>query len=178
MENTVVVDKFETPSGNVAGIAAVTVTRPNGKKVRVAHATLLTDAPADLTLKLPTAVSPAEIPGLLNGLSEMASILASEAHDDSLLAQIDAELALANAALARARRLRMLAQARKLLSSEAEADLAAEFNDPVGVADRMPGTGGHNTMAVFVGSQVPPGTPVYTAAHLPVVLARDRKSVV
>lgn len=72
MNTNIEVMLFDQPSGNVRGLVNAFAT-VKGKVKRVAHATLLTDRAAELSLEVPRSISLAEIAVLTAVLGAFAS---------------------------------------------------------------------------------------------------------
>jgi len=58
---------FDAPSGSVRGTATLFL-ELKGKSHKLAHATLLTDAPADLSLTVPRSAAPEDLPTITRAL--------------------------------------------------------------------------------------------------------------
>lgn len=64
---------FDEPSGSVLGYVTAFMEVKNGKKKRVAHATLLTLGGADVVLEVPRKVAVSDIPVLVSLLNDFAA---------------------------------------------------------------------------------------------------------
>lgn len=75
------VQLFDKASGNVRGFATTTVIL-KGKRVRVAHATLLVDAGPDISISVPKRLSLEEIDQVAQAMKDFSAKVASLKHHD------------------------------------------------------------------------------------------------